>query len=660
MGPAETASNPGSSDHDGSDDAAQQRGRLRPLPFLAVGAVALLVWGVTAIALVASGRGDLVRAEQTLRDSRAAIEDLDLEAASAAVSSANTDLASATSSLTNPLLSPLLAVPIVGDDLRAVRALAASGAAVTDVADAAVEFLAGLPDGLGGLAPKDGRFPVEYYEDLAPIIGQVAETAIAAVEEIEASPASGRFEQVVDARERVLELLGPIAAEADTAALLAAELPRFLGSDGPRTYLFGAATPAELRGTGGFIGSVALLRVDRGALEFGTFEPSNDLPDLPPDELPPPVPEDAERWSRYGGTGLFVNLNRTADFPSAAQAMLTHWEATRDMRLDGMVVVDPFAFEALLELSGPTEVPEYGVTLDADSVVRFVTNEAYDTFEDPTERKEVLGEVAAATFGRFLAGDVDVAPQATVSRFAELVEEGHLVAYTADPSTQSALVSAGVAGQLGAPDGMSPGDVVNVALNSGTASKVDFFAERTVEIETSLLEDGGTRSTLEITVENEAPTSDVVKYVIGPNNPTLEAGDNLLDVSVYLSRQAQFTEVPPPADGPTFTETALGHPVHDSWIRIPSGESVQRRYAWRTADAWSVTDENTIAYDLLFQGQTVIRPTELTIRVGMPSGTELIEPPAGVRVEGDTVVWEGQVRGEDIRLPLRFARPAAP
>jgi hypothetical protein len=387
---------------------------------------------------------------------------------------------------------------------------------------------------------------------LAPIIARVAETATTAVEEIEASPASGRFEQVVDARERVLELLGPIAEQADSAALLAAELPRFLGSDGPRTYLFGAATPAELRGTGGFIGSVALLRVDQGALEFGTFEPSSDLPDLPPDELPPPVPEDAERWSRYGGTGLFVNLNRTADFPSAAQAMLAHWEATRDMRLDGMVVVDPFAFEALLELSGPTEVPEYGVTLDAGSVVTFVTNEAYDTFEDATERKEVLGEVAAATFGRFLAGDVEVAPQATVSRFAELVEEGHLVAYTADPSTQSALVSAGVAGGLGAPDGTSPGDVVNVALNSGTASKVDFFAERTVEIETSLLADGGTRSTLELTVENEAPTSGVVKYVIGPNNPDLEAGDNLLDVSVYLSPQAQFTEVPPPADGPTF------------------------------------------------------------------------------------------------------------
>jgi hypothetical protein len=660
MGPADTAPAAEPSNADEADTLTPRRWRPRPAHVVAVATLLLLAWAIAALFLVGSGRTALLRAEQTLSSSRSAVEDLDLETTSVAVSSANADLASATRSLTNPLLAPLLVVPVVGDDLRAVRALATSGASVSDAARPALQLLEGLPDGLGGLAPKGGRFPVEYYDELAPIIARVAETATTAVEEIEASPASGRFGQVVDARERVLELLGPIAAQADTAALLAAELPRFLGSDGPRTYLFGAATPAELRGTGGFIGSVALLRVDDGALEFGTFEPSSDLPDLPPDELPPPVPEDAERWSRYGGTGLFVNLNRTADFPSAAQAMLAHWEATRDERLDGMVVVDPFAFEALLELSGPTEVAEYAVTLDAESVVRFVTNEAYDTFEDPTERKEVLGEVAAATFGRFLAGDVDVEPQATVSRFAELVEEGHLVAYTTDPSTQSALVSARVAGGLGAPAGMSPGDVVNVALNSGTASKVDFFAERAVEIETSLLAGGGSRSTLEVTLENGAPTSGMVTYVIGPNNPDLEAGDNLVDVSVYLAPQAEFTEVPPPADGPTFTETALGHAVHDSWIKIPSGETIERRYAWRTSDAWSVTDENLIAYDLLFQGQTVIRPTELTIRVGIPSGAEVVDPPPGVRVEGEAVVWEGQVRGEDLHLPLRFARPVAP
>lgn len=658
MGPAKRASTAATSSADGPGAGAGRRGWLQPMRLLLVATAVVLLWGIAALVLLGTGRSDLVRAEQTLSDSRGAIEALDLDEASVAVSSANADLDGATRALMNPLLAPLLGLPVVGDDLRAVRALAANGAAVTAAAGDAVGLLADLPDGLGGLAPDGGRFPVERYEQLAPSIRRIADTATEAVEEIAASPASGRFEQVVDARRRVLELLEPVSEQADAAALLATELPRFLGSDGPRAYLFGAATPAELRGTGGLIGSVALLRADQGVLEFGTFEASSDLPVLPPDELPPPVPEDADRWRRYGGTGLFLNLNRTADFPSAARAMLAHWESTRSMRLDGMLVVDPFAFEALLELSGPTEVPEYGVTLDADSVVAFVANEAYGRFDDPTERKEVLGEVAAATFGRFLAGDAEVAPQAAVSRFADLVEEGHLVAYAADPSTQSALVAAGATGGLGDPDAAPQGDVVQVALNSGSANKVDFFAERTVDLDTTLLADGSSRSSLEVTIENRAPTADQPGYVIGPNNPELEAGDNLLDVSVYLSPTAQFTEVPPPADRPSFTETALGHPVHDGWVRIASGESVQRSYAWRTADAWTVTDDNRIAYDLLFQGQTVIRPTELTIRVDIPSGTELVDPPPGVRVDDERVIWEGKVRGEEVRLPLLFARPS--
>jgi hypothetical protein len=663
--PSTTASvPPGAGAPPGGTDAPARREpteKGRPWArILVVIAGVLLLWGIAAAILLAMGRSDMVRAEETLRSARASVEDLDLETTATAVSTANADLARASRSLSNPVLLPLTAAPVVGEDLRAVRALATNGAQVTAATEEAIELVTSMPDGLRALAPEDGRFPVERYEELAPAVQRIAQTAATAVDDIAASPGSGRSDEVAEARERVLELLTPLSVQAETAAALTAELPRFLGSGGPRTYLFGASTPAELRGTGGFVGSVALLRVEQGALEFGAFEPSSELPDLPPDLLPPPVPDDAERWSRYGGTGLFVNLNRTPDFPSAAQAMLAHWRETQGMTLDGMVVVDPFAFEALLELSGPAEVPDFGVTLDATSVVAFVANEAYESFESASERKEVLGEVAAATFGRFLAGEAEVKMEAALSGFADLVASGHLLTYATDQATQSALDLAGATGRLGVDDATRRGDVVNVVVNSGTASKVDYFARRTVELETRLLADGSATSELMVRLSNDAPTSGAVKYVIGPNSPGLEAGDNLVDVSVYLSPQAEFTEVPPPADGPTFTETALRHPVHDGWVRIPSGETVERRYAWSTSDAWSVTDENLIAYDLLFQGQTVIRPTELRVRVGIPSGTELLDPPSGVRVEGDTVIWEGQVRGEDVHLPLRFARPSDP
>ena len=250
--------------------------------------------------------------------------------------------------------------------------------------------------------------------------------------------------------------------------------------------------------------------------------------------------------------------------------------------------------------------------------------------------------------------------EAALPRFADLARGGHLLAYATDAATQAALDLTGVTGRLGPDDTFLQGDVVNVALNSGTASKVDFYAQREVTLETTLLADGSASSELLVRLENNAPTSGVTGYVIGPNNPTLDAGDNLVDVSVYLAPTSRFTEVPPRADGPTFTETSLGHPVHDGWVRIPSGSTIERRYAWRTTDAWSVTDDNELAYDLVFQGQTVIQPTRLSIRIDIPEGLEMTSLPDGARIEGTRLLWEGAIRGDDVRLPLRLTRATDP
>ena len=71
-------------------------------------------------------------------------------------------------------------------------------------------------------------------------------------------------------------------------------------------------------------------------------------------------------------------------------------------RLDGVILADPFAEAALLEATGPVQLPGYDVEIDADNVVAFTTNEAYSLLTDSVQRKEVLGDVARAAFERFV------------------------------------------------------------------------------------------------------------------------------------------------------------------------------------------------------------------------------------------------------------------
>lgn len=613
--------------------------------------IVVVLWALVATFLLLSARDDLVAAQDRLPAARDALADADLEAAQASFGDARDDLDDARDRLGNPLVAPLRALPLVGDDLGVVTELATAASTVVDAGIEAVAAIEALPGGLDALAPRDGALPVPAIEQLAAPLRSAADATAAARAGVADTPADGLLTPVADARERVLELLDPAAAQAETAAGLATHLPALLGGDEPRTYLFGASTPAALGGTGGFIGSIALLEVDDGELEFGEFEATNDLENLPPGTLEPPVEADAERWARYGGTGSWLTLNRSPHFPASATAMERLWEATEDREVDGMIVVDPFALEALLELTGPVEVPGF-TTLDAGSAVDYIANEAYQQFEDPDRRKQLLGAVAATAFQSFLEGDAsDADPVSSVRTLGDLAANGHLLVHAEDDATQRALSRAGVTGELRDPDG----DLVSVSLNSGTASKVDYYASREEDYEVTLLEDGAVASELEVAIANDAPTSGVPSYVIGPNNPTLDAGDNLVNVSVHAADGARFIDVPPETDdGPAGLDTELGHPVHDGWVRIPSGEVAQRSYRWGTPDAYREGPDGEVTYQLVYQTQTVIRPTDLTVRINVPDGFEVVEAPDGAELDDGALTWADEVAGEDVELTVRL------
>jgi hypothetical protein len=617
--------------------------------------VALLVWLATAAVLTLTARSHLRAAEDLLPLAREAAGEADLDTATDTVRQARQKLRSADQLLQNVTLRPFAGAPVIGQDLAVVRTVAIEGERVTAAASGLLDELRQLEGGLGEFAPVDGAIPVERITELAASLRGAADTTASSLATIRAAEPSGLFSEVTRGHNRVLNLLEPIGDQLETGAAIGEQLPRFLGSDEPRTYLFGASTPAEARGAGGFVGSVALLQVEDGSLDFGSFNKASDFPLLGDAALPPPDGDDPARWERYGGAELFVNMTRTPDFPTAADRMLRHWEITRGQTLDGMVMVDPFALEALLEITGPVDVPGYGIVLDTESVVAFVANEAYALFDRPDERQQVLGDVAAAAFGRLLGGNAITGAEEVVDTLGDLVAGGHLVLYATDPDTQAAFRRAGLAGQLGARDEHTTGDLVNLVVNNGGANKVDFYAQRTIELETRLLADGEARSDLRFVLENDAPSDGRTKYVIGPNNPTLEAGDNLANISLYLGPNAEFTSVPTDSDGPSYTETELGHPVHDSWARIPSGASTERLYQWRTQDAWYVDDRGRVTYDLLLQGQTVFQPTQVTLKFVVPQGMELVPRPMEEPIiEDGRYVLTREIRGEDMNVQVRF------
>jgi hypothetical protein len=617
---------------------ARRRGRSSrrsrgALVWVAVVVVVLLAVVVGAIAVLLAG-ADLQRGRTEALAARQALLAGNLDDGAAALAEADAAFARARDGLRGPLVLPLRAVPVVRQNVLGVAALASSGQRATSAAVSLTAVEGGDP--LQLLSPRDGALPVAAIAELAPQAQQAQERLAAAAAEARAIDGRWILGPVVDARAELLGELVGVERAATGAARLAEALPPFLGHAGPRRYFFGAASPSELRGATGLVGAYSLADVRDGRLSFSDFRPVQELPTFPPGEIPAADPSLELRYDRYGGTGFWLNINMTADFPSAATAIERLFERGTGTGADGVIIATPRALAALMQVSGPVDIPGYG-TLQPEDAIEVLGNEAYGDIEDPAERKLILGAAAKEVLQRFLSGEGDPVQSARV--LAEVAAAGDLLLHSTRPEEQAAFEAAGIAGQLAA-DG---GDHLAVTGNNAAGNKLDFYMDRAISYDALLLPAGEVRSTTTVRLANDAPTRGLPPYIIGPYPTTdLAAGENLTILSTYCGAGCGLRSFE--RDGepePVTPEVELGHPVFTSLVQLASGEETELRYAWARPDVWEGTLEQG-RYRFTFTDQATIRPTQLDVSIALPDGVDVTFASPGVTIRDGVAHWSGE------------------
>jgi hypothetical protein len=529
-----------------------------------------------------------------------------------------------------------------------------AGATLAGAAVDLTSALAELPDGIGSLAPVDGRIPVDTLTELADDVQVAADEAHTALELVRATPTSLIPAIVDEARFEAEEQVTQASRALDAATAFLRGLPAFAGSDGERRYLLLAESPAEQRGTGGLWGAYALLTADDGELSVGRFEPILSLPEAPPSAIPPPNPDYRRNYDQYGGAGSWRDLNMTPDFPSAARAALATYEHGTGERLDGVIVADPFALEDLLRVSGPLEIEELGVTVNARSVVRFISNEAYILFPgEGKERKGVLGAVVGGAFDRFLAARGRSLEQ--VRAITRAVAGGHLKVYVTDPVVERGLRLARLDGGLHAPEG---DDLLAVHVNSRSGSKVDYYVDRDVSYDVTLGGDGEAFATTEITLRNDAPTGGIPGSVIEPGHgfEGYEAGDAVSIVTASCPGPCELIEARREGrDVKLRVGEELGRPWYQDFSTTPGGETSTLEIVTHRRDVWTGNSSGG-TYRLTILPQTTIDPTDVAVTVRPPAGTEIVWTSEQMDVRDGRAVWSGQQEGR-VEFVVRFRAP---
>lgn len=432
---------------------------------------------------------------------------------------------SAADATSSPILAPVRILPIAGRQLRSVAALSEAAGTVSDAgADAVAQAQRVLDEPSGGGPARVDQVRV------------IAETVRSTLDRLDGiddlGPRVGLLRPLAEARnDLVAELEDARAALTDASAGADAALALL---EGPRRYLLVAANNAEMRAGSGMWLSGGVLTTAGGRIELGDVGSLFKTADPPDDEVPITDRDLAARWGFWNPTDDFRGLMTSPRFPVAAEHALRMWQTSRGERLDGVIVVDPVALAAVARATGPVQVGD--LLLEADDVEAELLHNQYLRFDDVSERRDVLDEVASAAFDALDAGEWSAAT--LIEELAAAIRGRHLLAWTPDQTERAGWEAAGMTGEL------SPDSMLVSVLNRG-GNKLDYFLDVDAELEAT--GDGsGTGFELRLDIDNETPEG-LPTYVTGPpRHGTWPAGTYVGMVAVTLPAAAEDVSIEGP------------------------------------------------------------------------------------------------------------------
>jgi MFS family permease len=573
----------------------------------AVGAVLLIGCVGAALATIAS-RPHLESASDSAERALDLLRAGDTETAAEQFSQAQLEFDNASSSLDGPLGYLGRGVPIVAQQLEALRRVSAAG---EDLGAAASEAAATAD--WGDLAAEGGTIDLKL---VATMQGPLAQSS-AAIDDALATLADVRSPWLLAPLANQLDELETRLVDAGEQATIAADgvavAPALLGGDGPRNYLVAFATPGETRNAGGFVGAFAVITADQGTLSLlETGQSMRDLR-LRPDQADLDLTDEWQtRYGSYDVDQFPGNMSASPDWPTdAAVAAQIYERASGGIPIDGVIYADPAALAAFLELTGPVEVPGLRPTLTADNVEQYLLIDQYvqfDTRSANAERREVLGEVAGAVFEALVSQPLPGLRQLT-DVLGPAVAGGHLrIASLGADDEKAFLRDANVDGAWAPTEGA---DLVSVRTANQGLNKIDVFLRRTVAIDTQYdPQSGAVESTVTVTLTNDAPPDGLPDYIIG-NQVGEPDGTNHQLVTLYTPMTFRSVTVDGQPSGIQYQDE-FGIHTYGVPIDIPPGGTVT--VSWTIAGA--IAPGSTYLLHVL--PQPLANDDQLTVKVRRP------------------------------------------
>ncbi|MBT6819614.1 MAG: DUF4012 domain-containing protein [Candidatus Magasanikbacteria bacterium] len=308
-----------------------------------------------------------------------------------------------------------------------------------------------------------------------------------------------------------------------------------------RRYLLVFQNNNEIRPTGGFMGSFAIMDVQKGKIVNldvpggGTYDLQGQLDTY----VKPPLPLQLinDRWE-------FQDANWFPDFAASAQKMAWFYEHGRGATVDGVMAINATVLERMLSVLGPMVSMDHGLEIASDNALEVLQYEVeVDYDKEKNQPKEVIGDLAQQFLGSL--GDLEtVDALRLLSELNESLQNKEIQVYFSEDNLQQKLTSFNWTGQiLPTAEGQDYLQVVNTNIRG---QKSDAKIEQTIEHQ-ALIEDDG--SIVDTVVVHRKHTGILGQTFYGVNNVNyirvyVPEGAELIDAGGFNYPPEDAFEVP--------------------------------------------------------------------------------------------------------------------
>jgi hypothetical protein len=291
-----------------------------------------------------------------------------------------------------------------------------------------------------------------------------------------------------------------------------------LGAHGPKRIFVALLNNAEMRDQGMVL---SYATVETGAGSFHVTR-SGTVLDI---AVPRPVTDVAltagtrKIFGPLAPDQLWQSVNASADTAKSGEMMRSMYRAATGDAVDGVVALDVPALSALLAGTGPLTVRGIDKPITADNAAQVLLDDLYRVNsgasfnEARADRLEQLAATVDAVIDHIRSSPVS--GTSLVRALGTAARGGHTWMSTSDANGQRALERAGLSG---GPGRDHPERSIHVAVQNGTATKLDFFVDPRVDVNVAVTEDGTAVVTTKVTVPNNAPVPTPASEQFGPDN----------------------------------------------------------------------------------------------------------------------------------------------